>query len=174
MTPGADVRSIPALREWLATLANYRSSAAEALAGIDMEIRRGFDWVAEQGQLWQQAVRKCEEDVVRAKHELAARKWPGPTDRPPDTTVQERNLRRAQARLEHAQEKVATCRAWLTRLPKQVDETYTGPSRRLSLFLDAELVRGMALLDRRVEALESYAQLRPDFAATPSAMPPPG
>lgn len=170
MTPGAEVRSIPAMRDWLAALANYRSSAAEALAGIEMELRRGFDWIAEQGQLWQQAVRTCEEEVVQAKAELARKKWPDATGREPDTTVEVRNLRRAQARLEQAQEQVAKCKSWLVKLPKFVDEGYNGPARRLAQFLDGELVRAMALLGRRVEALESYAELRPDFAPAP----PPG
>src|ERR687893_309705 len=106
MAAGADVSSIPALRDWLAALAVYNSETGEALAGINMEIRRGFEWVAEQLHLWQKAVRECEEEVVQAKAELAAKKFPGWDGKMPDTTVQEKNLRRAQARLEHAEEKV--------------------------------------------------------------------
>src|SRR5207253_191296 len=96
MGPGADVGSIPALRDWLAALSVYRTEAAASLAGIQGEIRRGHEWVAEQLSLWQRAVRDCEEEVVQAKAELAARKFPGFDGRMPDTTVQEKNLRRAQ------------------------------------------------------------------------------
>jgi hypothetical protein len=176
MTPGADVRSIPALRDWLAALAKYRHEAAEALAGIDLEIRRGFDWLAEQELLWKRAVRDCEDDVVQAKAELSAKKFPGWDGRMPDTTVEERNLRRTEARLEYAREQVRKCQAWETKLPKLIDELYTAAARRLGLFLEGDLARGMALLERQVETLENYADLRPNYAPAPSltTAPPPG
>lgn len=175
MAAGADVRSIPALRDWLAALATYRDETAEALSGIHQEIRRGFAWIEEQMALWQRAVRDGEEEVTQAKAELAARRFPGFDGRMPDTTIQERNLRRAQARLEHAEEKVLACRKWLGKLPKAVEETFTGPGHRLATFLDGDLARGAALLDRRLDALERYAGLRTDYSAgaTPSVAPPP-
>ena len=87
--------------------------------------------------------------------------------RMPDTTVQERNLRRAEQRLEYCHEKVATCRSWTAKLPKLIEETYSGPSRRLLLFLESDLVKASAQLERQVESLETYAALRPDFAPAP-------
>ncbi len=165
----ADVRSIDALRDWLAQVAKYRATSAEALSGVQMEIRRGCDWVAEQGQLWSRAVRTCEEQVVQAKAELSGRKFADYSGRDPDTTIQERNLRRAQAKLEHAHEMVAKCKSWAGRLPKLIDETYNGRARRLGLTLDGELAQAVAQLDRRIAALEAYAGLRPDFAPAPSA-----
>lgn len=171
---GADVASIPALRDWLAALAVYRTETAEALGSIQVEIRRGHQWIAEQLSLWQKAVRDCEEEVVQAKAELAARKFPGFDGRMPDTTVQEKNLRRAQARLEHAEEKVRKCRSWIARLPKHVEEVYSGHGHRLAMFLEGDLTRGAALLDRRVDALERYADLKTDYSSSPSVLPPGG
>ena len=91
----------------------------------------------------------------------------------PDTTVQEINLRRAHARLDYAEDKVRTCKAWLSRLPKQVEETYTGAGNRLANFLDSDLPRGLLGLDRRLDALERYADLRTDYASGTSVSPPP-
>jgi hypothetical protein len=178
MADSADVRSIDALREWYATLIAYGENLAEALAGVEMEIRRGADWLHDQLGLWQRAVRECEEEVVQAKAELAARKFPDWSGRNPDTTVQEKVLRQAKARLEHAEEQVQKVRSWIARLPKAVDETYSGPARRLGNFLEVELPKGLAVLDRRIAALESYAGLRPDYAPGPTlssvqAAPPP-
>jgi hypothetical protein len=168
MAAGADVASIPALRDWLAALAVYNSETSEALAGINMEIRRGMEWVHEQLSLWQRAVRECEEELVQAKAELAAKKFPGWDGRMPDTTVEERNLRRAKARLEHAEEKVQKCRQWIGRLPKLIEEAYTAAGHKLQLFLDSDLARGIALLERRLDTLERYAGLRTDYGAAPS------
>jgi len=168
----ADVRSIDALRDWYAALTNYGDGLAESMAGVQLEIRRGFEWLSEQLSLWQQAVRDCEEEVVQAKAELSARKFPGFDGREPDTTVQERNLRRARARLEYAEDQVVRVRSWIGRLPKMIDEVYHGPSHRLVGFLEVELPKGLAGLGRQIAALESYAGLRIDYAPAPSGSTP--
>ena len=56
-------------------------------------------------------------------------------------------------------------RHWIGRLPKLIDELYRGAARRLTNFLDDDLVKGRTELARRVELLEAYAGLRPDFAS---------
>jgi len=164
----ADVRSIDAVRDWHVALANYADSLSEGLAGVEMELRRAFEWLDEQLALWRQAVRDCEEEVVRAKAELSQRKFKTWDDREPDCTVQERALRRARARLEHAEEQVEKVRHWIGKLPKIVDETYRGAGRRLQNFLEDELPKGQTDLARRIASLEVYAGLRPDFAASGS------
>jgi hypothetical protein len=171
----ADVRSIDAVRDWHATLTGFGESLGEAAAGVQMEIRRGYEWLEEQKALWQKAIRDCEEEVVQAKAELNARKFPDYSGRMPDTTVQEKNLRKAKARLEHAQDQVERCRAWIGRLPKMIEELYDGPARRMINFLEADLPVALAHLGRRIAALESYAGLRADYAPTPSTntLPPP-
>jgi hypothetical protein len=175
MPESADVRSIDALREWHAALATYGDGLAEALAGVNLEIRRAYDWLGEQMAQWQRAVRDCQDEVTRAKAELSQRKFPGWDGREPDCTVQEKALRLARARLEHAEDQVVKCRQWIGRLPKAIDEVYLGASRRLSNFLEAELPKGLADLARRVGALESYAGLRPDYAPAPAgSSAPPG
>ena len=58
MADSADVRSIDAVREWHAILTAYGENLSEALAGVEMEIRRGADWLHDQLALWQRAVRQ--------------------------------------------------------------------------------------------------------------------
>jgi hypothetical protein len=174
----ADVRSIDALRDWHATLTGYGESLAEALAGVEMELRRAREWLDEQLALWRQAVRDCEDEVTRAKAELAHRKMPQWDGREPDCTVQEKNLRRARARLEHAEDQVEVCRRWVQKMPEAVDEIYNGKARRLANFLEDDLPKALAALARRVAAVEAYAGLRPDYAPGPAgssvvAAPPP-
>ncbi len=91
MADGADVRSIDAVRDWHAALADYRDGLADSLAGVELEIRRARDWLEEQLARWQRAIRDCEEDVTRAKAELSQRKLPNWEGREPDCTVQEKN-----------------------------------------------------------------------------------
>jgi hypothetical protein len=169
MAIGADVRSISVLREWLAALAVYQDEASNALAGVNMELRRGLDWIEEQLHQWQHAVREAEEAVVQAKAELAARQFPSWDGRDPDTTLQERNLRRAEAWQEHCEDQVRRCRGWIGKLPKIIEETYTGHSHRLQTFLEGDLARGLNSLGQRLESLERYTGDRTDYRSTPTA-----
>jgi len=166
MSAGADVREIDALRDWLAAAVVYKSESEESLASIRLEIRRGIDWVSGQLDLWQCSLRDRDDAVVQAKAELAARRFPGPTGRMPDTTVQERNLRRAIARFEHAQERVAVCKEWLVNLPKIIDETFSGAGHRFAMLLEGDVAKGLAHLHGQIEALERYAETRADFSPT--------
>src|SRR5262249_14743678 len=168
MADQADVRSIDAVREWHAALTAYGESLSEAMAGVELELRRAFDWLAEQLDRWKKAIRECEQEVVQAKAALSARKFPGWDGREPDTTGRGREVRRGKARRDHAEHQVEKARAWTGRLPQVIDEVYRGPAPRLVNFLEADLPKGLAMLDRRITALESYAGLRPDYAPGPS------
>ncbi len=170
MNEAADVRSIEALREMHAAVCKFRTDAQDGLASAELSIRRAGDYLVEKLQFWQAAVRKCEEEVFQAKQELKQRQYVGYDGRVPDCTVQEQNLKRAQGRLRYAQDKVEVVRKWMTKLPNQVSEVYNGPARRLGATLEGQLPRGLAMLERRIMALEAYTALT--APATPAPAPP--
>lgn len=169
----ADVRSIDELRDYHASVVTYRATLLEALSSVQMEIRRAFDWVEEQGTLWQRRIRESDDEVVRCKAELSQRQFPMWDGRIPDCTVQEEALRRAKAKLQFCEEQVRLCKKWIGKLPKMIEETYDGASRRLLNGLEIDVPNGLSLLARQISALEAYADLRADYAAPPSvaAMP---
>ena len=134
-----------------------------------MEIRRAFDWIADEGKAWHREAREAEEDVVRAKSELSQRKTPDYSGRIPDTSVQEENLARAKARLRHAEDQVDVCRKWSLRLPKLINEEYDGSSRRLANFIEIDLVNSIAELNSRIDRLHAYTDIKP--VAAPEAKP---
>jgi hypothetical protein len=157
----ADVRSVEALKDMHAAICNFKAQAADALAAVDLTVRRAHDYLSDQLNFWRAAVRTSEDEVFQAKQELAQRKYVGYDGREPDTSVQVQNLKRAQAKLAHAQQKVETARAWQRKLPHAVSETYDGPARQLSAMLEADLPRGLALLERRLMSLEAYLHIAP-------------
>ena len=172
MSPGADVKAIDALQDWHNALCVFRTEAVESLSSIALEIRRAFDWIDEQAKSWQREVREADDDVVQAKSELNQRKTPNYDGRIPDTSVQERNLARAKARKQFAEDQVDVCRKWSMRLPKMVNEEYEGTARRLGNFLEAELPVAIAHLNARIESLHNYLQVQAERAlAHPEAKP---
>ena len=170
MADAAEVDAIELLREWHSALCVFRTEASEALAAISLEIQRTDSWLDDQLRSWQREARDAEEEVVRCKAELATRKTPDFSGRIPDCSVQETNLRRAKARLEFARDQIDVVRGWYTKMPKLIEEAYTGPGRRLSNFLEAELPRGIALLKNQIASLEAYVNLRSE---PPPPAPPP-
>ena len=171
MNPGADVQAIDALQDWHNAVVLFREEALDALSSINMEVRRAFDWVDEEGKAWKQEARLAEQEVVQAKAELNRKKTPNFDGRIPDTSVEEENLARAKARLRFAEGQIDVCGKWAVRLPKMVSEEYEGPSRRLGNFLEADLPVALAHLAARIEALHRYTQVAPVSAPPPPATP---
>ncbi len=165
MDQGADVRSVPALHEFREAFATFGEQVREALSAAEMEIRRTLNHLEEQLKRWQGFVVKCEREVATAKIELNRKKIERVIGgRKPDITEQEENLRKAKARLQMAEEKVAKCRRWLSQLPRHILE-YEGPGRQLAGIIDTEVPKTLALLDRKLSALEGYLQIAPPSAA---------
>src|SRR5919201_4064981 len=158
MNPAANVRAVETLQDWHAALVEFRTETQDALAACELEVRRAFDWVADTQRGWRQAVRDAEEEIAQAKAELASRSFPDVNGRMPDTTEQRKALKRAVAKKEFAEKQVEVCRRWLAKLPAAVAETYEAPARQLAATLEAELPRGLAVLERRINALEAYLQ----------------
>lgn len=157
MGPAAYVTETAALAEFRAKLAGFAAQAKDAMIIADHEIRRTLAFIDERITEWHGAARQAEDDVIQAKIELMQRRNQRIGDSKPDTTYQEQVLRRAQARLEYAQDKLAAAKRWQRDLPHEVT-TYQGPARQLQNALESDVPRMMAFLDEKLVALEGYAR----------------
>jgi chromosome segregation ATPase len=174
MSEAAQVTSITALADLRGALVVFADETRDALAAVDMEIRRTFDWLGAQLQVWKQEVRRAEDEVSEAQQELARRKMMRVGGRPVDCTEQEKALRRARGRLEHAEDQRDRTQKWLRDLPTDVTE-YQGRGQQLQNMIDGDLPRASALLERMIQALEAYVSLQaapgPGLAGTASTAP---
>jgi hypothetical protein len=166
MTRTARVTSIETVRDFRAHLIEFGTKARDTLSAIDMQIRRAIDWLGERQKYWHHEIKVRQEEVVRAKIELEQRKNMGKDGRGPGTTDHEKRLRQAQARLKEAEEKEAGCKRWRPLLEHAVRE-YQGPARGLAGALEADLVQALALLERKLAALDSYLALAPPSVGEP-------
>ncbi len=153
MAETARVTSIDALRDLRAALCDFALESREALCATELEIRHTLDWLHDQAKYWQRQVRLRGEELVRAKAELYRRKHSDADRR--GTTEPEIVYEKARRRLAEAETKLENTRRWAAALPQAIAE-YEGPARQLGGMLEADLSRGLALLDRKVEALEAY------------------
>ena len=170
MNGAADVRSIPMLREFRAALATFGNEAKEAAAVNDMTARRGIEWFQNDLlKFWQSEIRKREEAVTNARAEYERCRMQSFGDRPPDCTDQKVALKKAQMRLEEAQEKLKAQKKWSRILDEELQD-YQGQSQQLSDMLSGEIPKAMADLDRMLTALEAYLNVS---APMGGAGPPP-
>jgi hypothetical protein len=160
MGPSAHVSATEALVHFRAMLCVFADQAKDALGIIDHEIRRTQAFVDERLHEWQAAVRRAEDEVIQARIEWNQRSIQRIGDRRPDTSFAEKNLRRAQANLEFAQEKLAAARRWQRDLPHEV-LNYEGPARLLQNALESDVPRMVAHLERKIAALETYVNQPP-------------
>jgi hypothetical protein len=154
----AQVYSLERLLEFQAALATYTHHAQEALSSIEMEIRRTLEWIDDQLKGWNVEVRRAEDEVYKAKQELARRRLIKIGDRPADTTEQEIALAKAMQRLRYAEEKRDNCRRWLHNLPEAINE-FQGYVVNYQTILESDVPRMSAFLDRKMDLLEAYTQV---------------
>jgi hypothetical protein len=133
----------------------FKADGQDALTANAMDVRRAFDWLAERRAFWTRAIRECQDEVTHAKAELARKQTLHPGDRQPDCTQEIKALRRAEARLEHAEDKAERCKRWEPSLRRSADE-YEGPARQLADLLEGDVPKAVNLLDRLLTALEEY------------------
>lgn len=155
----AQVHVIERLAEFKAALRSFADKAKDAMTGNAMELRRSGDWLEAQLGLWKTEVRKAEDAVVQARNELTRRKMMRIGDRPPDTTEQEKALRKCQARLAHAEEKRDNTKRWLRQLPDDIEE-YNGQARPFQDALEHDVARMIAFLEQKIAALEEYQRIQ--------------
>ena len=160
MRTPARVTSVDALGDFRAALDAFRSDALDALTALDLEVRRSFDWLADQRRFWQKTVRECQDAVTRARAELAQKQMTHPGMRQPDTTREEENLWLAKRRLQVAEEKLETTRRWEPKLQRAVDE-YAGPVRHLANVVESDLPKATALMKKLIASLEAYLAQAP-------------
>jgi hypothetical protein len=171
MAQAARVTSLEALETFKALMCKFGTEAGNALCGIELQIRRAFEWLEDQQKFWQREVRRREELVSRAKNDLIQRQYRADGGRGPGTTEQEKALEEALEMLQQARDKVENCKHWTRALPREVIECQ-GPSRQLTGMLEADLKHAVALLDRKIKTLEAYVAIAaPSTAATAPGTP---
>jgi hypothetical protein len=158
MSQAARVTSIDAIEEFKAAWCRFGTDAGNALANLDLQIRRAFDWLDEQTSFWKREIRRREELVVRAKGELLQRQYGNRDGRGPGTTDQEIALEKAKARLHEAETKLGNCKHWSQTLPREVMECQ-GPARLLTGVLESEFKNALGVLEQKILALEAYLAL---------------
>jgi hypothetical protein len=156
----ANVRSHDAIREFKLDLINFADEARNALDAVEMEIHQIHNWLCrDQLAYWRTQIKRCQEAVAEARTELHRRKLSQMNSVAISDSDQREALKKAQRRLEEAEDKVVRIKKWIPILEHAVAE-YHSQSQPLGDRLTGRLVASLNLLDRMIGALESYLTLQ--------------
>jgi hypothetical protein len=168
MSSGANVSSIEAVERLKAALCLFVDAARDSLAAVDQESRRTIDFLThEQLGYWQEQVKRAHEAIASARSELARRRLRSTPDNPVDDEEQKQELRRANARLAYAEDRVDVVKKWRSLLARAFDE-YISIADKLADLVDGNPPRCVAAIDGILAALDAYLSASPPETSLPS------
>jgi hypothetical protein len=157
VTESAHVTSIDAIAHFRGALRTFDEDALRALVTIDEQAQRGLRWLeSDAPALWREQVRRCFDNIGRTRVALENCRRRAVGSNRPACQEELEAYRLAQRRLREAEEKIEVVRHWAQKVRQQIDD-YRGRITSLRRSLEGEVPRTLALLDRTVASLDSYA-----------------
>ena len=171
MSSAAQITSIDTLAELKAALVQFDERVADAIVQLNLAARRPLEWLDhDRSQYWPRAARQAADGVSEAKLALARAQTTIDVDDHRACYEERKLLEKAERRLETAERKLVAVRRWKVDLRKEVEE-FEVQSAKLQHFLEGELPRALAELDRMAGALEKYVRVSRPGGDTPPAGP---
>ncbi len=154
----ARVASFEALKRFRVALCRFADVVGASLDEAEAEVQRACNWVkGEQTGYWKKEGERRAEAFTRAKGALARKKAEKtPLGGRPSCVEEEKEFKRATARLEEAQRKQVNVRRWSRRIEEEAF-TYQAVASGLGHAVAVDIPNALAQLDHMIAALEAYA-----------------
>ncbi|MDY0168714.1 MAG: hypothetical protein RBS80_19350 [Thermoguttaceae bacterium] len=171
----ARVTSLDALDAFAAALRVFQDEAARAIEGVEMNVRAAADWVRlERKEYWNRQLRRSEQRTHEAKINLQrCQTLRRVDDYRPACVEEKRDLERARRRQELCRRQVEVVSQWSRKVDRAVNE-YQGGVSQLARWLETDVDRAVAVLERLRRTLEAYVGAAPaaDVSKAVDSLPP--
>src|SRR4051812_1255849 len=122
---------VDALEQLKAAVAMFIDDAKMALGSVEMETRRIMDRLnREQPYYWHQQIKDARDEFAEGKASLARKRLQKNDSYIPDTSEEEKAIRRATAKIDNAEQKLEAIKAWSRKIESSWND-YQGPSGQL-------------------------------------------
>ena len=154
----ANVNSIDAPRQFRAALVRFVAEVEAALVTLDLEAHRSIEWIeGDRPRYWRQEARKASEAVGEARVALERCQVRISGEDTKYCYDERKALEKAKRRLQMAEEKVQAVRRWRVELHKAVEDLQVQLARAKH-YLETDMTKAIAALDRIAAALDRYAE----------------
>jgi hypothetical protein len=154
--PAANVTSLDALRRFRAALVRFAAEVEAALVALELEARHPVQWVEDdRTRYWPQQTRKASDLLGEAR--LALQRCESRISSADQRYCydERKALEKAKRRLRLTEEKTQATRRWRAQMHKESEE-FQVQVAKLKNYLESDLVKAVAALDRMTAALDRY------------------
>jgi hypothetical protein len=164
----ANITSLDVLHRLRSALIEFNDECGETMIGLDMELRRGLQWLLdEQPKFWKSEERRLYDRVIQARQELSRARGMAMKGETPSCSEQKKALEIAVAQLRHAEDKSKITKHWGRVIEHEAHE-FQGRANQFTSTLEGDLPKAIALLDRAIAAIEGYLRVTPGAYASGS------
>ena len=168
----ASVLSIDSLRRLKVALAAFSHEVQETIVMLDIEARRPLEWIEhDRTPYWPRELRKASDRVSEARLALQRCELSAVSDERRSCYEERLELERAKRRLRLCEEKIPTVQRWRNKLRKETEE-FQVQLARMSNYLETDVPRALAALERMAAALEQYVESGQPAQSTDSGAAP--
>jgi hypothetical protein len=152
----AKVTSTEVLQRFKFSLNQFDGDAREAITSLKLELRRALNWIEQdRARYWPREVHRASDAVAIARHDLERCEMALREEDKRSCYEQKLAFEQAKRRLRFAEEKVRAVRRWRVEMHRQADN-FEGRLAKLANYLDSDLPRAIASLERMIAALDKY------------------
>jgi hypothetical protein len=161
VSQSAQVRSVEAIARFRAALKVFQDEALGAIGQLEQQTGRALMWFDQEAPAaWKRHVRHGHDALGEARARLETCRNRTVAGHRPYCYEERLAVEAAQRRLREAQEKVEVVHHWAVRMHRDTDE-FRSRVGRLKRYLQGDLERTNALLERTLSALEQYLSRSP-------------
>lgn len=155
----ARVTSVEAIQLFRGALIEFGDETRDAVEMLILEVRRAIDWLEhDRSHYWPEQTRRASDAVVTARNDLERCELAVRAEDRKSCLVEKKALEKAKERLKLCERKVELVKHWKRTLHHEVRE-FQGQMFKMTDFLDTDLPRALAALQRITTALDRYTQL---------------
>ncbi|MEX2315891.1 MAG: hypothetical protein WD669_01980 [Pirellulales bacterium] len=167
MSTRANVHSSEAIERVRIALLSFVEQVADALTGLDSEMRRVQDWIEhDRPRHWRAQIHQATDQLNKAQAGLhRCLMFPTTMSERPSCYEERLEVKRAQARQEYCHAKAERVRHWMRALQHEVFE-YEGRISQMVRLVEVDVPQAIGVLERILRHLDEYQSIR---AAEPQA-----
>ncbi len=170
----ANVTAIDAVREFRTALLNFEGDIRQALTLLSLEVRRAVDWIEiDRLRYWPVEIRRADEALRQARNDLERCQLKYGSEEAPSCYEQKKAVARAVQRARLCEQKLRATKRWTRTLRQELNE-FEGQLAKMNNWLDADLPRAVAALERMLGALDKYTAATQTQVESSSESDPPG